>query len=47
MPDRSTPVAREEADTNWLWTALGALVIAALVVAGLVVARRRRGTEDA
>lgn len=36
----------EKPGSGWLWTATGALLIAALVVAGLLVARRRRAAED-
>lgn len=38
---------QEKSGSGWVWTLLGALVIAALVVAGLLVARRRRAAEDA
>ncbi|MDX3662602.1 hypothetical protein PV646_35335 [Streptomyces sp. ID05-26A] len=37
----------EKSGSGWLWTLLGALVIAALAVAGVLVARRRRAAEDA
>ncbi|WP_086661146.1 hypothetical protein [Lentzea kentuckyensis] len=46
VEEKSQQVA-EKSGSGWLWTGIGALLIAALVVAGLLIARRRRGAEDA